>query len=84
MNREKLLQQIAELQFVGVELNLFLDMHPDNQDAWNDYNAYSAQLNALRDEYNRQCGPLLGFANQSLCASDAWVNTPWPWKAYKN
>lgn len=83
-SKMQLLQEITELEFIGVELNLFLDTHPDNMDALNDYNAYSAQLNAHLKEYNEKFGPLLGFAFQPMATPGSWVNTPWPWQGNKS
>ncbi|MBQ3938951.1 MAG: spore coat protein CotJB, partial [Clostridia bacterium] len=37
MTREELLNRISEIQFVCVELNLYLDTHPDDANAAADY-----------------------------------------------
>jgi len=36
-NCHNLLIQLMELQFTAIDLNLFLDTHPDNQEALRDY-----------------------------------------------
>ena len=44
MTKCELLKKISEYQFVTVELNLYLDTHPCDADARNDYLYYSTKL----------------------------------------
>lgn len=77
--RMPLLRQIMELEFTAIELNLFLDTHPDSREALADYKAVNERLTALRAEYERQCGPLLPFsAGGDECWN--WIEEPWPWE----
>ena len=41
MTKCELLTRISEIQFVCVELNLYIDTHPDDADALSDYYHYS-------------------------------------------
>ena len=68
MDQETLLEQISEIQFVCIELNLYLDTHPDDADALADYRSYSAMLRQLIAEYGQQYGPLLGFGHSDASA----------------
>ncbi len=79
MTREEMLTRIGELQFVCVELNLYLDTHPLDADAAQDYRSYSAMLGELTAAYERQFGPLMGFGVSSTDAG-SWVNDPWPFE----
>ncbi len=80
-NRLSLLRQIMELQFAVIELNLFLDTHPDNQEALKDFHTVNESLRSLMEEYERFYGPLLPYSTR---ADDGktwrWIEDPWPWE----
>ena len=48
-DRLALLKRIGEARFTCVELNLYLDTHPDDAAARADFNTYSDKLQALLD-----------------------------------
>ncbi|MFZ5644415.1 MAG: spore coat protein CotJB [Bacillota bacterium] len=75
-----LLRQIMELEFTSIELNLFLDTHPDDQDALRDINRVNEKLVNLIAEYERQYGPLLPFLPQNKQTYWRWIEEPWPWE----
>ena len=79
MDREELLARLSEVQFVCVELNLYLDTHPDDADALADYRGYSGMLSQLIGEYEAQYGPLMGFGHSDPNAG-CWVNGGWPFE----
>lgn len=79
MERKELLERISEIQFVCVELNLYIDTHPDDADALSDYRTYSVMLAELISAYEEQYGPLLGFGH-SPAAVGSWVNSEWPFE----
>lgn len=63
------------MQFGMVETRLFLDTHPDSEDALELYNKYQEKYMALVKEYEKEFGPLtLNGKN-----SDEWIENPWPW-----
>lgn len=80
-NQAQLLNQIQQLQFAAVELNLFLDTHPGDQQALAAYNQVHQELMKCVRSYEQAYGPLLNFgyspAPQNLWA---WAETPWPWE----
>ncbi|HZK34936.1 MAG TPA: spore coat protein CotJB [Bacillota bacterium] len=83
-SRERLLNQIRAIEFTTLELNLFLNSHPDNQQALRDFNNGVRQLKALKNEYERRFGPLVNFGfGYSRCPWQ-WINEPWPWEADSN
>lgn len=79
MNKCELQTRISEVQFVCIELNLYLDTHPDDIDARNDYLSYSRLLGELIDEYEAEHGPLLGFGH-STTDTGSWTLSEWPWE----
>lgn len=80
MTREELKRKIQELEFAAVELNLYLDNHPNEQKALVDYNNISKDLGSLKKEYESKYGPLCNFGNAPSAYPWQWVNEPWPWE----
>ncbi|MCR4434307.1 MAG: spore coat protein CotJB [Clostridiales bacterium] len=78
-NRQKLLKQLSALDFMAVDLNLYLDTHPYDRDALLRYNSIVMQANALRSYYERMYGPLYSFRSTSDYPW-RWINNPWPWE----
>lgn len=79
--KQMLLDRIRAYEFSAVELNLFLDSHPGEQRAVNDFNMFVRQIAALKCEYERLYGPLInfGFSGPSRCPWQ-WIEDPWPWE----
>ena len=76
---QALLTKIGEIRFALVELQLYLDTHPEDLDAANDFNSYAATLDRLTSEYVEAYGPLENFGN-SLHEAGSWVYQKWPWQ----
>ncbi len=79
MSQCELMNRISEVQFICVELNLYIDTHPDDAAALNDYHTYSGLLRDLITEYEAEYGPLQGFG-QSPIQTGSWVCSEWPWE----
>jgi len=77
---EDLLKRIQELEFAAVDLNLYLDNHPENQQALIDYNKITEELKKLKKMYEAQYGPLTNYGYAPSQYPWAWVNDPWPWE----
>lgn len=77
----KLLRRMQELEFIAVELNLYLDTHPNDTRAIMEYNRVSDELKRIGEKYISDCGPHLGFG---LARNNAktwlWAEQPWPWE----
>ena len=78
-DRVALLKKICEARFTCVDLNLYLDTHPDDAAAKADFNCYSDKLQALLDAYASAYGPLMNFG-QCDFSTGSWVRSPWPWE----
>ena len=77
--QKSLLNDISEVQFICIELQLYLDTHPDDAAANHDYFWYAAKLDRLVEKYEEKYGPLLNFG-LSTTESGSWVKTKWPWE----
>ncbi len=78
MTKCEMLKKISEYQFVAVELNLYLDTHPCDEDARSDYLFYSQKLHDLMKAYEEQYGPLMNFGH-SPTETGCYVCSEWPW-----
>lgn len=72
------LGELMALDFVMRELNLYLDTHPDDREAFAFLREVIGLSEAGRREYARRYGPLV---LQDLEDADAytWTSAPWPW-----
>jgi len=79
-NQQEMLLKIQQTQFAAIELNLFLDTHPANEQALQDYNNLHREFMQLIMAYQRQYGPLMNFAHSPAEYPFSWINEPWPWQ----
>ena len=78
-SRLELLTKVQELGFACLDLNLYLDNHPDDKKAINTYNSLSYQFSQARCAYESKYGPLTNFGYAQSSCPWQWVNQPWPW-----
>lgn len=78
-NCSALLRKVYEASFAVDDVILYLDTHPDDQDALNYYQYVSELRKQAMDAYEAQCGPLMIDEVQSDNYW-TWVNNPWPWE----
>lgn len=76
--QQTLLQRIREGRFACIDLNIYLDTHPEDEAAQLDYQCYAEKLQQMIDSYETQYGPLLNFGSSPTMAG-SWVFQPWPW-----
>jgi spore coat protein JB len=76
----QLLHEIQAADFVLVELNLYLDTHPGDVEAIQQYNHFAQQSKALKAQFEQQFGPLMHFGQSMSGAPFAWPEAPWPWQ----
>lgn len=76
----ELMQEIQETDFVLVELNLYLDTHPEDQAAIAQYNQFVQKSMALKHQFQSMFGPLFNLGNSYSPAPFAWKEAPWPWQ----
>ncbi|GAA4711812.1 spore coat protein CotJB [Brevibacillus fulvus] len=76
----QLLEQLQAVDFVLVELNLYLDTHNDDVDALNQFNYYVQERWKIAREIESSYGPLQGFGNSASGFPWQWDDTPWPWQ----
>lgn len=83
LSKQDLIKKIQELSFCAVELNLFLDTHPTNTQALQDYSYVLKELQQLKQIYNQNYGPLMNFGEAYVSGNFwQWVaeDEKWPWE----
>ncbi|WP_432667359.1 spore coat protein CotJB [Wukongibacter baidiensis] len=80
MTRKELTKKIQELEFTSLDLNLYLDNHPDNMEALMEYNKCANQIAQLKRMYEMKYGPLMNFGFSPSQYPWKWVDEPWPWE----
>lgn len=75
--QELMLRRISTLDFAIVELSLYMDTHPDDQEVNMKLNDYKEKNNALREQYQAKYGPI---SSKNMEENRwRWISDPWPW-----
>lgn len=78
--RKKLLREIGKIDFVLVELNLYLDTHPFDQQAIEKYKKFTALKMVRYQEYEEKFGPLKLPVGNCDSREWKWATQDWPWE----
>ncbi len=71
--------EMMAIDFVADELELYLDTHPGDREAFSMYQTMLALQREARERYVRSCGPMLQ-SDQLGMDRYVWINGPWPWE----
>ena len=77
-NREALLRQIMEHDFVAFDLNLYLNTHPTDVEALRRHREAVEASNSRKAQYQQMYGPLTASAADNKNRW-TWSENPWPW-----
>ena len=81
--KHPLMMKISEISFTMDELRLYLDTHPNCQEAHHYFDELQEERRAAVAAYEAQFGPLTSYGNvESDCENWKWANGPWPWQNY--
>ena len=76
--QERLLYQLQSICFAAHDLNLYLDIHPEDKSMLMLFNDYCKQIKDFTKNYEDKYGPLTVGAKDYN--SFEWVSNPWPWE----
>ncbi|KKO52908.1 spore coat protein CotJB [Paenibacillus sp. DMB20] len=76
----ELLEQLQAIDFVLVELNLYLNTHPDDLKSIEQYNKLAQERMMLAKQFEELYGPLMNFGHAFSRHPFEWPKTPWPWQ----
>lgn len=75
--KEEMLFNISEYHFMMHEMNLYLDIYPEDKEARDKFNEYRNKVNELITKYERKYGPL-DVSKSDVNPSFNWIQK-WPW-----
>lgn len=78
-NKYELLQCVNECSFMVDEIALYLDTHPNCEDAIEAYNHFKKLRCEAVAEYVQHVGPLCKY-DVDVCKKWSWNKGPWPWE----
>jgi len=73
------LGELQALEFVLLELALYLDTHQADAEAFALFQQYAALEKAGREKYEAMYGPVTLFATADHKNWNCWIMDPWPW-----
>ena len=77
-DKEELLLKNQIYCFAAHELNLYLDIYPNDIQAIGLYNQYKEEAINTQKKYEEKYGPIELGINESY--NWEWINSPWPWE----
>lgn len=84
MCEKELLKTLTVLDFMAVDLQLYLDTHPDDEEALEKYNKTIKEADMVRSQYEKKYGPLFSFRSYVHSNRFNWIDNPWPWERDAN
>ena len=78
-DKARIIQNVYELGFVMTEMLLYLDTHPNDQEAIEYYTVMKRRYNDAVEAYELNIGPLT-FTSTSVDNYFNWEATPLPWE----
>ncbi len=71
--------EMMAIDFVADELELYLDTHAKDREAFDLYQTILALRQEARERYIRRCGPI---SQSDMIGMDSfdWLDGPWPWE----
>lgn len=76
-DREQKLYKVMEIDFALVDLNLYLDMHPNDIEAYRLFQKYVEEEKKAKKEYTENYGPIV--VTNAKYNNYEWPKNPWPW-----
>ena len=80
--REDMLLQIMEYTFSIIDIELYLDMYPNDKDALKLFNTYLNNKKELVNMFEEKYGPLT-IDSKVQKNNWLWTKSPWPWEVQK-
>jgi len=81
---DALLAELTMLDFMLVDLALYLNIHQHEAAALEKYDNIARRADTVRSEYEKTAGPLCSFRSKAAKNRWNWADQPWPWLAQAN
>jgi len=75
--KDELILKLFESNFAIIDLNLYLDLNPNDDRIYEIYKSYVNNYEKIKNIYEEKYGPL-----EITCVDNKtydWINNPWPW-----
>ena len=82
--REEALLNLNQIQFAMHELNLYLDVYPNDASIMRQFVAYRNTYNDLLNQYENRYGALNVNSTSLNSVPFGWVDQTWPWERSAN
>lgn len=79
-NQRQMCDWITMLTFCAIDMQLYLDTHPTDQDGIDYYNQCIKMLNRAKLDYAEACGTDTAAAGVPYQTVFSWADTPMPWE----
>lgn len=77
--KTRLMRNLQEASFALVDLNLYLNTHPNDAAALSAFSGYQNYYNEVLNEYVSRYGPIEA-RQQRGTGTWEWISDPWPWE----
>lgn len=81
--KENLMNQIQMYDFALNDINLYLDLNPQNTNMIKLYNDYLKKSKELTNNYEKIFGPICNDSMYINTNNWDWNKSPWPWEVIK-
>lgn len=75
--REKCLFEVMKYDFAVTELNLYLDLHPEDIETFTLFKEYVNKLDLAQKLFTEKFGPIT--VKEDKGSTFDWQKNPWPW-----
>lgn len=82
--QERLFLELSRMSFAAHEVNLYLDLNPNDTSMIRLFNDYRQKSNELIKEYESKYGPLTIMSDVLNKTPFMWEKSPWPWEDMSN
>lgn len=82
-NRGSMMLELAALKMKAHDLHLFLDTHPDDQQALDDFLALVPKIEELQAQISKQFDPISVYESAKTTPFN-WITAPFPWQLQDN
>ncbi len=79
-NKEKSYLELSRISFAMHEMNLYLDIHPEDKKVLKLFNDYRKMFVELQKDYEEKYGPLTVCSESLEKSPFMWEKDAWPWE----
>lgn len=76
----QLMLMLDALCFAKEDLNLYLDVYPNDKDMISLFKQYAEETEKILNDYESKYGPIFVDSRANMVYPWAWNNEPWPWE----